>query len=108
MARQSRSLYTYIADPHGGPYSYQFSMMVPDAEAADANRGWAAPVTAQDLLPRRLKPRRVHGTDGSGHAASIVIPDPAATIWTDATQTWVVNGVTYTTTGYSGERRSFS
>lgn len=108
MARATRSPYVYNCDTATaiGGLSTQYVMLIPAAEAADTNRGWTAPASTLEFMPRKMKPRTVHGKDGAGHSARVIVADVAADLWTGAATTFVVNGVTYTVTGFSGERRT--
>lgn len=107
MARATRSWYLYTADDHGAVFSnYAFAMLIPDAEAADATRGWVAATPGAETLNKRMKPRHIQGRNTAGEQAHIVIPDVAADLWTGAAIAFTVNGVSYTITGYIGEKRT--
>lgn len=106
MARASRSKALYTGDPHTQFTETNFVMLIPDAEIADATRGWGAPAGGESLMPRRMKPRHVIGRDPSGNGGRAIVADTAADLWTGVAATFDVNGVTYTVTGFVGEKRT--
>jgi hypothetical protein len=107
MARATRSPAIYTADPHGPTFTnYNFVMQIPDTDIADTNRGWGTPSGGEDGLSTRMKPRHVVGVDGSGNHGRAIIADPTAGLWLGTATTFDVNGVTYTVTGYVGEKRT--
>lgn len=106
MARRTRSPKLYTGDVHSTFAETSFVMLIPDDEAADANRGWSAPVGGESGLPARMTPRHVVGKDGAGHSARCIVAGTGAALWDGTATTFTVDGVVYTVTGYVGEQRT--
>lgn len=109
MARATRGYYIYNGDNHGAnAEDYSFAMSIPVAEAGEAGRGWVAATGGEDFMPRRLEPRHVVGRDVDGNTARAIVASTGATMWTGAVATFTVNGVSYSITGYVGEKRTIT
>ena len=100
---------TYTAD-NGAT----FQTLVDADEALDVERGWAAAIAGNDLLPRGYKERRVYGVSATtGRRGSTRIGNLTCGLWTGATTTFVVEANnstvdTLTVTSRSGEHRRLS
>lgn len=107
MARRARNVYDYIADDHGAQFpTYTLGVMVPVDLAAEAGRGWVLADGPRDTTQNRMKLRHVVGRSSDGHTAKAIVASIAADLWTGTSGSFVVDGVTYTVTGYIGEKRT--
>jgi hypothetical protein len=101
MAVRALSPALYVAD-HGG----NFNMNIPDDEAADLDRGWAAPTSGLPTGAKYCKPRHVDGVSGAGNHRTAICATTGCNLWTGAATDFTVAGVTYSVTGYIGEKRT--
>lgn len=75
----------YISDILG----VNFTRRVDDHLYTQTALGWAA-AGSDFSLPSSLRPRHAVGVDASGRRHSVVVADPASTLWTRAVSTWNV------------------
>lgn len=108
MAARTRSYAIYNADDHGAAFEdISFAMQIPDDEIAETQRGWVAAAGGEDRIPVRLTPRYVGGRDPlTGRRARCIVASVAAQLWDGTISTFSVSGVTYTVTGFTGEKRT--
>jgi len=77
---------TYTADDGD-----TFQTLVDADEVLDANRGWGAAIVGNDLLPQRLRTRRVIGTSPTTGMRGVArIGSLTAALWTGAANTFTV------------------
>jgi hypothetical protein len=100
MAVRTRSPKLYVTD-HGA----NFNFMVPDDDAADTNRGWAAAGAGLDTGAKYCTPRHVDGVAAGNHRRAICATT-SCDLWTGAANTFEVAGVSYSVIGYVGEKRT--
>lgn len=91
----------------------QFARRVDDAISAVTELGWSttgtggAAATSMNLLPERLRVRKVHILDPStGEKLSLPIATNDAGVYSVTTPTLTYKTITFDIVGFSGERRT--
>jgi hypothetical protein len=86
-----------------------FARLTDDAIVAVTGLGWGTSAVADNEMPQHLKARKVSGIDPlTGHRVHLPVAGNDAAVYSTAGSppTFDYGGVTYTITGFIGEKRN--